>query len=490
MIGLELSPTQHISTALSGKRLAVPLAAMFGTLITAVSFYPGYLDGDSTWQYRQVLSGVFNDKDPVIMAWAWSYLHRVIPGSGGLFLVTTACFWTGLAMIVRSFTRSTLSFLFVVFFIGFFVPNFAMLSQIQKDVGMVVTLLLGYGALLVADRKGSFTVLCVALLSLWYALAVRHNSVLAAAPFVVWSGYLLARDHLPVGVRKNLTTGLRKSGVGVLVLLAMMATSSLANIALLGDTPPRYKIWLYETLFAYDLAGVAVRSGRNYLPRGHFYPARPLELADLERLYHPHTVLFLYWGGPQERFGASPKERRLPMIADARLLAHLRNAWITAIVREPRAYLAHRSELFLAHLGVLEDTPYRKVQFVVWVNSNGKRVLFYPYRGPMVFDLPHNQWLTATIAKLVPTALFRPWPYLALSVVCLFFAWRWRFHVGHVALLGASSFLYTLPYAVIGVSSEFRYLWWSVVVSLLQLLIVANGVQQRSRAGLPQAARG
>jgi hypothetical protein len=108
----------------------------------------------------------------------------------------------------------------------------------------------------------------------------------------------------------------------------------------------------------------------------------------------------------------------------------------------------------------------------------------------MVFDLPHNQWLTATIAKLVPTALFRPWPYLALSVVCLFFAWRWRFHVGQVALLGASSFVYTLPYAVIGVSSEFRYLWWSVVVSLLQLLIVANGVQQRSRAGLPQAARG
>jgi hypothetical protein len=54
MIGLELSPTQHISTALSGKNLAVPLAAMFGTLITAVSFYPGYLDGDSTWQYRRV----------------------------------------------------------------------------------------------------------------------------------------------------------------------------------------------------------------------------------------------------------------------------------------------------------------------------------------------------------------------------------------------------------------------------------------------------
>ncbi len=483
-----MSPTQRNFHVLSGQSLAVPLVAIFGTVVTAVFFYPGYLDGDSTWQYRQVVRGVFNDKDPVIMAWIWGFLNRVIEGSGGLFLVTVLCFWTGLALVVRHFTRGTLAFVIIACLVGFFVPNFAMLSQIQKDVGMVATLLLGYGTLLVADRNRSLPALCVALLSLWYALSVRHNSVLAAAPLVLWSGSLLARDHLPARIRNYLTTGLRKAGIGVIVLLAMIATASLANAVLLGDKSPRYKIWLYETLLAYDLTGIAVRSGRNFVPRGHFYPARPLELADLQRLYHPHTVLFLYWGGPQERYGTGPKERRVPMIGDPRMLVDLRNAWFTAVIREPRAYLAHRWELFLAHLGVLDETPYRKVQFVVWVNNNGKRVLFYPYRGPLVFELPHNQWLTKQIAKLIPSVLFRPWPYLLLSILCLLVAWRGRLHVGQVALLGASSFLYTLPYAVIGVSSEFRYLWWSVVVSLLQLVIIADGIQRRSFVDPPESA--
>jgi hypothetical protein len=95
----------------------------------------------------------------------------------------------------------------------------------------------------------------------------------------------------------------------------------------------------------------------------------------------------------------------------------------------------------------------------------------------MVFDTARNKWITGQIAKLAPTLLFRPWPYLAVSIVVLVLAWRQRHaYLNHIVLLGSSSFLYTLPYAVIGVSAEFRYLWWPVVATILQLVIFISAL--------------
>jgi hypothetical protein len=466
-----------------GRWLDILIMATLGTSVTAFFFYPGYLDGDSTWQYEQAVKGVFNDKDPAIMAWVWSYLNRVIEGSGGLFLLTTLCFWTGLSLIVRNFFRDRRRFFVITCLVGFFVPNFAMLSQIQKDVGMVATLLLGYGALLVADRSRSPAALGIAFVSICYALSVRHNSLLAVPPLVLWMGFLVARDHLPDRLGQYCRSVAGKSGVGVLLFGLMIATSNLSNSLILGDYPPRYKIWLYETLFSYDLVGIAVRSGKNYIPRGHFYPARPMEIAELRELYHPQTLLYLYWGGPQERYGRGPKERRLPIIADQAMLDALKGAWAEAVVSEPRAYLAHRRDLFLGHLGILAASPYRTVQFIVWVNYQGRKVFLYPYKGPTVFETAQNKWLTGQIADIARGILFRPWPYLTMSVIVLILAWRQRHaHLLHIALLGASSFLYTLPYAVIGVSAEFRYLWWAVLVAIIQLLIFFSGLPWNSRA--------
>ena len=61
--------------------------ASIATLVTMACFYPGYLNGDSNWQYAQGLSGEYDDMHPVVMSWLWSKLDRVVEGSGGLFLL-------------------------------------------------------------------------------------------------------------------------------------------------------------------------------------------------------------------------------------------------------------------------------------------------------------------------------------------------------------------------------------------------------------------
>ena len=155
------------------------LVAAAGTALTAAFFYPGYLNGDSHWQYRQGLVVEYNDTHPVIMSWIWSHLDRVIEGSGGLFLLTTGLFWTGLAMFSRAFTGRVGIYVAATFLVGVSPPVFSMLSQIHKDVGMVTGLLIGYVLLVRSDRSRSAWPLILALSAFWYAVAVRHNGAAA-----------------------------------------------------------------------------------------------------------------------------------------------------------------------------------------------------------------------------------------------------------------------------------------------------------------------
>ena len=62
------------------------------------------------------------------------------------------------------------------------IPVFSMVSQIPKDLGMVVGLLGAFGLLVEAERRRSLGLLVSALPLLWYALAVRHNAAAAVLP--------------------------------------------------------------------------------------------------------------------------------------------------------------------------------------------------------------------------------------------------------------------------------------------------------------------
>jgi hypothetical protein len=457
-------------------------AAAAGTVLTAAFFYPGYFNGDSYWQYQQGLSGVYDDLHPVIMSWLWTRLDRVVEGPGGLFLVTTALFWTGLAMFARAFTRRRAGFLVAVFAVGLSPPVFSMLSQIHKDVGMVTGLLLGYALLLRADRSRSWRPLVLALPALWYAVAVRHNGVTAVVPFTIWSSFLLVRDRLSDGMRSRLASPLATIALGIAMAAAMVGLATFASRAILGEkgvhTPP------LQMLFAYDLIGISVRSGQDYLPTG-LYHDPPRDRDELRRIYDPRTAYFVYWG--------RGKARRLQIVTSPDVTDALASAWREAIREQPWSYAEHRTWLFLAHLGIPRNTPFRKLEFL---GTGESYVGFNPYRGLTVFATPHNRWLvgayeaaggftfSSTPGRLWAEDtgfLFRPWPYLLLSLLCVLAAWRTRSaNRFQIALLGASSLAYVLPHLVIGISSELRYMWWPILVSLLQPIMLADGLARRA----------
>lgn len=462
--------------AINGGPLVWFMAAA-GSALTAAFFYPGYLNGDSHSQYLQGQAGEYHDMHPVIMAWLWRYLDRVIEGSGGLFLFNTTLFWIGLAMVTRAFTTRKSLFLVGTLLIGISPVVFSMLSTTQKDLGMVMGLVLGYGLLLRGDRSRRLWPLLLAFVPLWYAVAVRHNGASAVVPLAAWMVFLLGRDHLPRS-KRFLTHPLIAVVLGTLVGVVLLGTATLASRAILGEKGVH--VSYQQFLAVHDLIGISVRSHRNHFPRGLYFEA-PLTLGEINAYYHPETVMFAFWG--------PAGLRRLYLIVDRPTVVQaLMRAWAEAIRREPVKYLKSRASMFRGQLGFGEKAPFRRIEFEVWRDAD-EQVYAWVYKGPNVFKMPHNRWLidfytNAGAQTLLESGiLFRPWPYFLVSGLSVLIAWRTRSaYLFHIALLGASSIAYVLPHIAISFSAELRYMWWPILVAHIQPVMLFDGiVRSRSR---------
>jgi hypothetical protein len=265
----------------------------------------------------------------------------------------------------------------------------------------------------------------------------------------------------------------------------LLGSSALASRAILGEKGVH--IQLVQVLYAYDVVGTSVRARHNYLPESLGYDP-PLQMKELRKIYDPHTSFFLYWG--------EPGPRRLTIEMSQSAIDALARSWIEAIRSEPWSYARHRIVLFLAHLGIGKGTPWRKLEFPATRDEFGGHE---PYWGPTVFGTPQNRWLTGMYRAAGGTTfssspgelwakdtglLFRPWPYLLLSLLCVLAAWRTRnAQRFQIALLGTSSLLYIAPHLVISVSSDFRYMLWPILVSLLQPILLADGMLRGSESG-------
>jgi hypothetical protein len=458
-------PTPLIRAATEGRgrrpvgARAVLALTSIGTLITAACFYPGYLDGDSNWQYRQGVSGEYVDMHPVVMSWLLGRLDQIIEGAGGFFLLMSIGFWASLGLTLRAFTSSLRGFVIAAVVIGTSIPVFSMVGQIQKDLGMVVGLLGAFGLLVEADRRRSLPALLAALPLLWYALAVRHDGVTAVLPFALWVGWLLARDQFPPLLARHFAAPWRRLAVGVLVLATLFSVSLLATRAILGERGRH--VYFPQFLMAYDMVGISVRSGQNVMSEV-YYPQQPFSMQELRAMYDAKTAFYLFWGRPWLR--------KVPRTSESHIIEKIQGDWLRAILAEPGAYLAHRTTLFLAGLGIGAGPPGQHQHI------GPPRGRTFEYRGPTVFEWPHARALVAFFDSSRSTLLFRPWPYLVIGAIGVAMSWlRPNRHRFEITLLATSSATYIAPLLIIGVASEFRYMWWPILTAMLQLVLALDG---------------
>ncbi|HEX6834383.1 MAG TPA: hypothetical protein VF132_12680, partial [Rudaea sp.] len=79
---------------------AVALFAAAAATAFAIALYPGAMPFDAAYQWWQARGGTTSNVHGVGMLWLWRALDSIVTGPGALFVVQTAAFWCGLALIV------------------------------------------------------------------------------------------------------------------------------------------------------------------------------------------------------------------------------------------------------------------------------------------------------------------------------------------------------------------------------------------------------
>ena len=431
-------------------RLACSLAAGFGIVFTVACFFPGYMSPDSVNQLWQGRTMSFTDWHPPVMSLLWGLLDRAIPGPAGMLILHSIMFWSGLSLFVYHLGFERAWAALAILLVGLAPPVFALLSTIWKDVGMGCSLVLACGLLLRADRKHSKIAWVLAIICLWYGLAVRHNAIIAVVPLSIWAALISCALWSGRSSDSRLSDVLRACSLVLLLVIAAVG----ANRLLTKQGSPR----VVQVILVHDLVGVSLETNRLDLPDYLVEALGSREVSALKPLYTPNDVVGL--------FCCDTEHRLLPIVGEADKFADLWAKWRSTIPHHLGAYFRHRTRVFESEMGI------------------GRAAVCAPYWsgidpnpwGFAVYSTPLNRRVMRILSEVSNSLLFRGWFWLALLS-----AMTIAFSVGSLPgraaglLIGLSGLLYVMANFFIGTTCDFRMHWWTVLATFLLMLLVIAG---------------
>lgn len=417
----------------------------------AVLHFPGVMNNDSIGQYRQALTGVYGDWHPPIMAWLWSWLRLFGDGPAPLLLLHLALYWLGFGLAADAVRRSGYPRLaWAVLLAGAFPPFLYVNAQVVKDVGMAVAWLAAVGLLYAHrvqhHRLNAAAGIAVAAL-LFYGAMVRTNALFGLGPLLLYALAPASWLRTP-----------RLMAATVVVAVLALPASQLAN-RVLFDPKPEHAV---QSLFLYDLMGIAVHTGDPAI----LEPRATLTREELRACYSP------YWWDSLSPWGRCGDKVHRPAGADMPTRPDgLVQQWLGSIAAHPVAWLEHRLKHFNSAL--LFAVPLKHIRLTPEYQTGD------PARPPL-------ELVTARDVKL---DLLRKnpgvWPVTWLAwAACLLVLLRREPATGAVALarvLAVSALGYSGAYLLIGVATDMRYHYWSLLAVMLATLVVLPWLGEQLR---------
>ena len=433
---------------------ALLLAAALLCALMLALWWPGVALYDSVDQYRQALTGAYDDWHPPIMAHLWRLLLFAGGGQAPMFVLQAMLYWLGLGLAAAALARQgEVRAGACVLALGAF-PLFAgWQAAVLKDAQMTGALLAATGIAgwwhlrgrpLPRLAGGGIAPL------LLYAALVRGNAVFAAAPLACglfdWFG--LRRPTVRAAALLGLTA-------------AVMLAAPFVNHQLLGAE----ETGIARSLPTYDLAGIAHRAGSEA-------PA-VLTPGDWAQVEARHCYTPFFWdplGHPehcqfiQEALGEQAPGGTLYV------------AWAVAAAHHPFAYAAHR----LAHWNAtlrwlvprgrpLAAPPEESEENDAGLGSPGPAGAAAAEVGGWLAETPLGWpilWFAAALAAL---ALAGPEQKLALTLAL------------SAALLEAS-------FLLVSISSDLRYHLWPMLASGIAWILIARAPPPRRLLWIAGAA--
>jgi 4-amino-4-deoxy-L-arabinose transferase-like glycosyltransferase len=415
---------------------------------------PGELIADSREQLGQALSGEFSDWHPPVMALVWSWLIKLGATTGSLLVLHQFLHWLGIALLSDACLRSDRRReAWLILAAGVF-PVFVYYDRIVvKDVGMASAFVAAVGIIgwfILQQKRVPVWATLLSGLALTYGLLIRTNAVFALGPILLL--------YLPVARRTTLPKILAWSVVAALLAVPL---SNWINHKAIGASP-QYPV---QSLQLFDLMGVAVHSEDN-----HVMGPKPPELESIRACYTP------YWWDPVSPWGSCPALRlklgytRSLDTTDPAVVATTAAQWHQAIFRHPLAYLAHRLEFFNSSLYFIVPSFSFRYSKAADLAPYGKREV---EQREIQLDYLKNNFLWWPVV----------WVYLGLCALVSIEMLRDASVTTRVGrLLIISGLLFAGAYLIVGVATESRYYYWSVMAILLGIILTSRNLAAFLRA--------
>jgi hypothetical protein len=436
----------HQSLKVDARLMCCSGAAALGAGLACYLLYPGMMSGDSFIQLEEARTGVYYDWHPPLMAWVWSRLDCIIPGPFGMLLLQNLMFWSGLGLIVFHLDRSPGASFLLILGIGALPPILSTLGTIWKDVAMGSALVLVFGLLLHIHRRHSLGWLALAVPVLFYAIGVRHNALLAALPLGVWIGDLIRRRATPRAMHSSLLA----VAVGLFIVVALQGLALVVASRLIDGK----RLYPEQQVMLHDLIAISLKTHSVWVPS--FFADTSISLSALSCVHTVDNAVAAFSG----RYGTCPLTLRKLTRIDQ--VSELRRVWLSAIIRNPEHYVAHRWNVWRRQLALHEGPVCYPFQAHIDPNRMGVAVEPTPRRA---------QAMRLFGMTALRTPLYRGWLYVMIALVSLV-AVPALPQARPIAVLGSSSLLYALGYLPFGTTCDFRMNWWPAVAAIIGLLMV------------------
>jgi hypothetical protein len=437
--------------------LVVGVAALCAIFLT-IQFNPGFMSDDSLTQYRQVIGAQsLNDAHPVVMVYWWRTLLDVFGFPGVMLAFHQLMYWSALVLLVVQITPVLYRRLLLLVMMGFWPPMLMMSLHIWKDVGMMSALALCAAAVLAYARKPHWGWFLMALLALFYAVAVRINGFIPGIILLLCLCYFLARQYR--------LSSWRTAGITILLSLGI----ALGQWSIMGMINAGVqRIYGMGTLLVWDMAAISVAENQNLLP-----PYLPEKI--------PGTDVLT---GLQEKYTPlvnTPIYEVVSPYLDEQYHAQLRKDWLTLVVTHPQDYLAHRFHVFTALLGLTDGAVYSAYQPGIRKNWLGVQFVSLSQE-----DLKRDLALFATLAA---SPVYRVWSYVLLGLGVFLVASfrlvrRWGTLRGNLlaATVSLSGLVNAASLFFIATAADFRYMIWSIFSAIIAMVILLADLRNKRNA--------
>jgi hypothetical protein len=427
------------------------------------------MDNDAIIQFEQGISGNYDDWHPPIMSWIWGRLSKAIPGALGMLILHVILYWSGLSIFIGLNVRNLMS-RNLYLLIGFYPPAFMLLSTIVKDVAMATSLLFSFSLILLSLKKQSFIAFIPGIIFLGYGLFIRHNSIPAAFPLFMFSGFVFAEIY---SSRIGKAFPLWKSIIsGIILFFIVFVIGNLIN-----NYITKSRSYPFQQIMLHDLVGISIRT-KNYLVPDYLAVREQPSMKDLRQIYQLGSMKNLYWPDFTNihfKITQNPTEVRDLFIT-----------WGETIIEHPRAYMNHRMGVFTSVLRVKEKricAPYYYEETIYkpkGLSRNNGTENYYS-------DKPITNKLFSLTELIRESIIYRSWLYILLplllftiSVYLVLKSKSVNRQIVYIVLtLSTSGLLYGLTYFFVATACDFRMFYWSVIVSLISTFFLISSWCER-----------